>query len=285
MNWGVFDYAGPTALAWTAYLVSLATMLAVLVGSAWLLWRRKWLWGAYPVPLFLVGCLLWTFFGGNLDHAWLYLQENANRSYGTYAALTFATAFLPPSGETGRGALLHVATRDSGFAKGRPVAVERRDGHVVALYDDEDYPGGVTTLDGRPVETGTRFRSTRLLTSLIPYFEMPTAKTVAVLGDEAMFYEKPLVEAGLKLQDAKDDAPVDILLVAPGPDWQVGADTPTASDWKRYAKRLSKGGVAALHINARLLSQARLKGILSDFRAAFIHYHLWCTGRSDYVLT
>ena len=285
MNWGVFDYAGPTALAWTAYLVSLATLLAILGGSAWLLWRRKWLWGAYPVPLFLVGCLLWAFFGGDLDHAWLYLQENANRSYGTYAALTFATAFLPTGGETGRGAFLHVATRDSGFAKGRPVAVERRDGHVIALFDDEDYPGGVTTLDGRPIETGTRFRSTRLLTSLIPYFEMPTAKTVAVLGDEAMFYEKPLVEAGLKLQDAKDDAPVDILLVAPGPDWQVGADTPAAADWKRYAKRLSKGGVAALHINARLLSQARLKGILADFRAAFIHYHLWCTGRMDYVLT
>lgn len=285
MNWGVFDYAGHTALAWTAYLVSLAVLLSVLGGSAWLAWRRKWVWACFPIPLVLAWGVLWGFCAGPLDHAWLYLQENANRSYRTYAGLTFATAFLPPSGGTGQGALMHLATRDSGFAKGRPVAVEKRDGHVLATYEDEDYPGGVVTHDGRPVDTGARFRSSRLLVSLIPLFEMPTAKTARVLGDEAWLYARPLEEAGVALQPASSDGPVDLLLVAPGPDWQVGADTPAAGDWKRLSKRLSKGGVAALHINARLLSRARMKAILADFRATFVHYHLWCTGRNDYLLT
>lgn len=285
MNWGVFDYAGCTALAWTAYLISLAVLLAVLGGSAWLLWRRKWLWGAYPLPLLLVWGILWAVFGAKLDHAWLYLQENANRSHGTYAALTFATAFLPTVGDTGRGALLHVATRDSGFAKGRPKTVEKRNGHLFATYEDEDYPGGVTTYDGRPVDTGFRFRSTRLLVSLIPFFEMPMAKNAWVTGDEAWLYAKPLADAGLKMLTDRESNPVDVLLVAPGPDWQVGADTPSAADWKRWSQRLTKGGVAALHIDARLMSRARFKALLDDFRATFIHYHLWCTGRYDYVLT
>ncbi len=285
MNWGIFDYAGPTAIAWTAFFVSLAVVLLVLGGSVYLACRKKFLWAAYPVPLLMAWGILWSVFGARLDHAWLYLQENAHRAYGTYVALTFATAFLPPRGGTGRQALLHVATRDSGFAKGKPVSVTHERGHTIARYEDEDYPGGVITYDGRPIETGFRFRSSRLLISLIPYFEMPTAQSACVLGDEARFYEKPLAEAGLKLVGAKEDTPVDVLLVVPGPDWQVGADTPTAGTWKKLQRRLTRGGVAALHINARLLSQARFKRILADFRATFIHYHLWCTGRSDFLLT
>ena len=79
MNWGVFDYAGSTALAWTAYLVSLAVVLTILGGSVWLLLRRKWIWAAYPLPLLIVWGILWGIFGARLDHAWLYLQENARR--------------------------------------------------------------------------------------------------------------------------------------------------------------------------------------------------------------
>ena len=285
MNWSVFDYAGNTAIAWTAYLVSLAVLIAVIGVCAFLLIRRKWLWAAFPLPLLVVWGVLWGSFGARLDHAWLYLQENANRSHGTYVALTLATAFLPTSGDTGRAALMHIATRDKGFAKGRPASVRREDGHEWATYNDEDYPGGVTTYDGCPVDTGSRFRSTRLLISLIPYLEMPTARTALVIGDEAWLYEKPLKAAGLKLEEAKGDSPVDVLLVAPGPDWAVGADTPGAAEWSRLAKRLSKEGVAALHIDARLMSQARFRRILADFRATFVHYHLWCTGRYDYVLT
>ncbi|MGN0847772.1 MAG: tetratricopeptide repeat protein, partial [Kiritimatiellia bacterium] len=283
MNWNIFEYAGRTALAWAALMASLAVLLAILGASGYLLWRRRWVWGAFPLPLLAVWGVCWGFFGPKLDHAWLYLQENANRAYSTYVGLTFATAFLPPNGGEGRGAFLHIATRDSGFAKGRPVAVERTGGHVLARYEDEDYPGGVTTLDGRPVDTGYRFRGARLLVSLIPLFEMPSAKTFRVEGEEAAFYAPPLSEAGLREQ-AKG-APADIVLVAPGPDWEAGADTPAVADWRRIAEGLSRDGVAALHLDARLLSRARLKRILADFRVVFTHYRLWCTGRHRYVLT
>ncbi len=284
MNWNIFDYAGHTALAWTALMVSLAALLAVLGGSAFLLVRRKWLWGAFPLPFLLIWVVCWLFFGPKLDHAWFYLQNNVKRTYSTYVGLTFATAFLPPLGDEGRQAFVHIATRDSGFAKkGSPVSVEEKDGHVIARYEDEDYPGGVTTFDGRPVDTGYRFRSGRLLVSLIPLFEMPAAKTVRVEGEEAAFYTQPFVDAGLKVEESA--AYTDIVLVAPGPDWEVGVDTPSVSDWRRIAEGLSQGGVAALHIDARLLSRARFKRILADFRAVFTHYRLWCTGRHQYVLT
>ena len=284
MNWGVFDYAGRTALAYAALATSVLAVLLVLGVSAWLAVRRRWILAAFPLPLLACWGLLWGFVGPRLDHAWLYLQENANRGYATYAALTFATAFLPPSGGLGRGAFVHVATRDSGFAKGRPSSVRRADGHVWETYEDEDYPGGVTVFDGRPVDTGFRFRETRLLSSLIPLFEMPVAKTARVVGDEAWLYGKPLADAGLALLDEADASPADILLVAPRPDWIAGADTPDAAGWRRLRRGLAKGGVAALRLDARLLSRARLKGVLADFRAVFPNYRLWCTGRSDYVL-
>ena len=277
---GIFEYAGRTALAWTALCGAWTLVLALLGASAVLLWRRKWLWGAFPLPLFVLWVVAWLVFGPRLDHAWRYFQENARRTYGTYAALTCATALLPPLGSEGANAFAHVATRDTGFAKGTPRTVRREGGHVWKTYVDEDYPGGVTTLDGRPVETGLRFRSTRLLVSLIPLFEMPTARTLHVTGVEAELYARPLVEAGLT---RKEQGPVDLVLVAPGPDWADGAPTPR--DWRRLADGLARGGVAALHLDARLLSRARLKQILADFRAVFGHYRLWCTGRLDYVLT
>ena len=43
--------------------------------------------------------------------------------------------------------------------------------------------------------------------------------------------------------------------------------------------------MAALRLDGRLLSRARLKGILADFRAAFTHYRMWCVGLHDYVVT
>ena len=217
MNWNLFDYAGHTALAYTALAVSFGVVLAVLGTSAFLLWRRKWIWAAFPVPLLVLWGILWWIFAPRLDHAWLYLQENARRSAATYAGLTFATAFMPPSGETGRGAFVHIATRDTGFAKGRPVAVRREGGHTWATFADEDYPGGVTTFDARPVETGYRFRGTRLLVSLIPLFEMPTARTARVEGAEAWLYARPLGEAGPTLLRAEQTVQPDTVLLAPGP--------------------------------------------------------------------
>ena len=127
------------------------------------------------VPAVCVAAYLvaWLWAGPHLDHAWLYLQQDAGRRASTYAALTFASAVLPPLGETGRGAFVHLATRDTGFAKGKPVSVEKVDGREVARYVDEDYPGGVTTLNGRPVDTGFRFRATRRLPALVALAEMP----------------------------------------------------------------------------------------------------------------
>jgi len=281
----LFDYAGHTALAWTAFSVALAVLLALVALFAWLLWRRKWAWALFPLPLVFAWGILWSACGARLDHAWLYLQQNANRSYSTYVGLTFATAFLPPVGVSGRGAFNHLAARDLGFAKGRPLSATRRGRRVWTEHADEDYPGGVTTVDGRTVATGTRFRATRQLTGLIPLFDRPRARTARVVGEEAPLYGPILSSAGLELKPAEGEEPADIVYVTPAPDWLVGADTPSVADWRRLSRRLSEGGLAALHLDARLLSRARLKGLLADFREVFAHYRVWCTGRYDYVLT
>ena len=280
----VVTYAGPTALANLAGWLALLLVVATGILSVRFLVQRKWLKAAFPVPVLALWAVLWGFVAPRLGHAWLYLQEDAHRSYADYVGLTLASAFVPPSGSEGRDAFLHVATRDSGFAKGTPVSVTTVDGRRVAVYEDEDYPGGVTTWDGRPVDTGARFRETRVLTSLVPLFEMPSAKTVRVVGDEAALYARPLQEAGLTLLGPKDDTPADIVFSAPKPDWIADADTPDARTWRALRDGLAKDGVAALHLDARLLSRARLKGILADFRAVFGTYRLWCTGRQDYVL-
>ena len=295
MNWHVFEYEGPTALAWAALLASVATFVALAVFFGWLLWRgtrrgvplrRRLLCLGVPCACAIAYFVAWLWAGPYLDHAWLRLQQDAGRRSATYAGLTFATAFLPPWGETGRGAFVHLATRDAGFAKGKPISVARVDGREVARYADEDYPGGVTTLDGRPVDTGFRFRATRRLPALIALAEMPTARTVRVVGGEAAFCTNVFAEAGVKILPGVDGkTPADIVFVAPLPDWMAGSDMPDADGWKRLAAGLAKGGVAALRLDGRLLSRARLKAILADFRAAFTHYRMWCVGRKDYVVT
>ena len=284
MNWCLFDYAGCTALARASLALSALVVLALAALWVWLLLRRKWIWAAFPLPLLVLWGLLCLIVGPRLDHAWFYLQQNAGRRYAQYVGLTLASAFVPPAGMQGRGAFLHVATRDSGFAKGRPASVRREGGHVWEIYADEDYPGGVTVYDGRPVDTGYRFRDTRVLTSLVPLFEMPAAKTARVIGDEAWLYARPLAEAGVKVLSAGDDAPADIVLAAPAPDWMNGSDLPDVAGWRRVRASLARGGVAALHLDARLLSRARLKGVIAAFREVFGGYRLWCTGRLDYVL-
>lgn len=285
MNGALFDYAGRTALAWTAFGASLAVALALLALFAFLLLRRKWLWATFPLPLFLAWAVAWTSAGPALDRAWLYLQQNANRSYATYVGLTFATAFLPPVGRSGAGAFNRLAMRDLGFAGGRLAQAWRQGGRDWARLEDEDYPDGVTTVDGRPAATGARFRATRLLTGLIPLFEMPNATSARVVGAEAPLFVETLRRAGLEIRGEEDAAPADIVYVVPGPDWQTGADVPDAAAWRRLSKGLARGGLAALHVDARLLARARLKGVLSAFKEAFGSYRLWCTGRFDYVVT
>lgn len=298
MNGAVFDYAGSTSLAYLAFALAAGVVLALVVLEAILLvrifkfsnapksaWMRRFAPALFPVPLVALWLGAAWLVGPRLDHAWLYLQENASRAYSTYAGLTFATAFLPTFSDAGRGAFIHVATRDTGFAKGSPVSVQRKDGHVLARYVDEDYPGDVMTMDGRPVDTGFRYRHVRACPALISLFVMPGAKSARVLGAEAEFYSKPFAEAGLKILDASAKTPSDIVLVAPEPDWIVGSDFPDRSFWQKVSGMLTKTGVAALHLDARLLSRSRLKGMTADFRAVFGHYFLWCVGRNDYVVT
>ena len=295
MNWHVFDYAGPTALAWAALVASFVALVLLAALFGWLVWRgarsgvplrRRLLLIGIPCACVVAYFVAWLWAGPHLDHAWLYLQQNAGRRSSTYAALTFATAFLPPLGNTGRNAFVHLSARDTGFAKGRQIHAGTMNGRKVARYEDEDYPGGVTTLDGRPVDTGFRFKATRRLPSLIALAEMPAARTVRVVGAEAAFCTNSFAEAGVKVllgDDAK--TPADIVFVAPLPDWMVGSDMPDAAGWKRLSAGLAKGGGVALRLDGRLLSRARLKAILADFRAAFRHYRMWCVGRKDYVVT
>ena len=295
MNWHVFEYAGPTALAWAALLTSAMAVVVLAALFGWLVWHGVRRGSTLRCRVFCIGVpvvcvtayfVTWLWVGPYLDHAWLYLQQDAGRRASTYAVLTFATAFVPPLGETGRGAFVHLATRDAGFAKGTPMSVEQVDGREVARYVDEDYPGGVTTLDGRPVDTGFRFRATRRLPALIALAEMPAARTVRVVGAESAFFTNVFAEAGIKILGKENvSAPADIVFVAPLPDWMTGSDMPDAGGWKRLAANLSRGGVVALRLDGRLLSCARLKGILADFRAAFTHYRMWCVGRKDYVVT
>ena len=75
------------------------------------------------------------------------------------------------------------------------------------------------------------------------------------------------------------------MLVASQPDWLKGTDFPTADEWSRIAGLCATGGLVALHIDARRLSRGRMKGILSEFRAAVGPYLMWCIGAHDYVVT
>ncbi len=301
MNFCVYDYAGPTLLAQTAFYTSIVVLavLAALCGF--------WLYRAFKgdvkaakiraisIPLALVALYAGAawFFGPLIDKSWTFLKENPRRTYGSYVGLTWVSAFMPSIGERGENAFIHLASRDSGFAKGTPVSVENVGGHEIATYRDEDYAGDVVTFDGRPVVTGKRFEATRILTALIPCFEMPAARTARIVGRESFVYSPHLQKAGLAVDvsdgvlsrgvDVSDAC--DIMLVTPEPDWIVGSDMPDAEDWGKLANSLSTNGIAALHIDARLLSMARLKGILADFRSVFGHYHFWCVGRHDYVIT
>ena len=137
-----------------------------------------------------------------------------------------------------------------------------------------------------PVDTGYRFRQIRLYPACIAMFLHPSAQSARVVGAEAEFYRKPFDTAGVKvLDEASGTSQADILLVAPRPDWLTGTDFPAGDDWQRLAGLRAEGGQVAVHIDMRRLALGRLKGILSEFRAAFGPYFLWCIGANDYVVT
>ena len=293
----VYEYAGPTLLARTAattgcvVLAALAATLAILCVRAvrrGLSWRR--FSAVHATALLALAYLaLWLAAGPALDHAWWYLQENVRRSYSTYRALTWATALLPPRGEKGRGTFVHLATRDTGFAKGQPRRVERAEGHETAYYLDEDY-GEVVTLDDRPLVTGTRYAATRKLVSLVPLFEVPRARRALVVGAESGFYADELKLAGIEVATAPSlsagaEGVFDLALVCPEPEWICGSERPDAMLWARLVAKIDRAfGAVALHLDARLLPASRAKRLLEDFRGAFGAVRVWCVGRYDWVL-
>lgn len=295
MPFPVYDYAGPTLLAktagWTGFAVILAVavfLVAMSVRSAKRgvrLLRFSWL--HVTVLAVLAYALAWFCAGPKLDHAWWYLQENVKRSHKTYRALTWATAFMPPRGATGRDAFIHIATRDSGFGKGRPYKAERSGARIKEYFRDEDY-GEIVTIDRRPVSTGTRFAAMRKTISLVPLFEVPTAKKALLAGPESEFYAAPLKAAGLDVETTaavgKGKGKFDFALVCLEPEWVVGAEFPSAEQWKALMSLVdSEYGAVAVHVDARLLPAARAKGLLEELNALFPSGRLWCTGRFDWV--
>ncbi len=191
--------------------------------------RRKWSWRlklAVTAVLVLGYAVAGVTFTPALRHAWVYLQENATRKYSTFLGLSAASLAMPWCWGDRQRACINLATRDYGFARGRPYKVERRDGHEYAYFADEDYGGDVITRDGWPIVTGEKFKATRLLTKLLPY--------------------------------ALGAARVGTVTNAPLP---------------------------ARQIDGRLLSMARMKGVLEDIRAELGDFDLWCIGRHDYLAT
>ncbi len=295
MPFPVYDYAGPTLLAktagWTGFSVLLAAT-ALLVAMSVRSIRRgvrplRFSWLHLTVAAGLAYLTLWLVAGPMLDHAWWYLQENVKRSYSTYRALTWASAFLPPRGDTGRGAFVHLATRDNGFGKGKPCKVEKSGAHLKQTFVDEDY-GTVIALDGRPIFTGSRFASTRKTISLVPLFEVPTAKSAILAGPEAEFYDAPLRKAGVDVKVSPDVGEVsgkyDFALVCLEPEWIVCAERPSAEQWKRISDSVdAEYGVVAIHIDGRLLPAGRAKGVLEELRTVFPSARLWCAGKFDWV--
>ena len=145
---------------------------------------------------------------------------------------------------------------------------------------------GETTVDDRPVDTGYRFRHIRLYPACVALFLKPSAQSARVVGAEASYFSKPFETAGVKLlKEAEAASPADIVLVASRPDWLTGTDFPTGDEWQRLAGMRAPGGLVVLHVDMRRLSLGRLKSILSEFRAAFGPYFVWCIGANDYVVT
>ena len=141
-------------------------------------------------------------------------------------------------------------------------------------------------VDDIPVDTGYRFRYIRQYPACIAMLLHPSAQSAHVVGAKAQYYCKPFETAGVKvLGEAEFASPSDIVLVVTKPDWLTGTDFPTGGEWQRLANMRAPGGLVALHVDMRRLSLGRLKGILSEFRAAFGPYFVWCIGANDYVVT
>ncbi|MDD4102474.1 MAG: tetratricopeptide repeat protein, partial [Kiritimatiellae bacterium] len=209
--------------------------------------------------------------------------------------------------------------RDSGFACGEPVFARRSRHHGFAVYDDRDYDF-VFTLDGRPLIFGNRFHAGRVLSGYIPLLLCPEAGSAAYCGPQAGLYlpfawragvgsvacagadrqvVKAMLEAeqqigsgtkaesGLKWQRARLDAKgkYDLIVLANEPAWMRGTRRAYGRSLFKKCRSASRpGGITALHVDTRLLSEKRFAAVAEDFAGVFPHVQVWSAGTRDWLL-
>lgn len=209
--------------------------------------------------------------------------------------------------------------RDSGFACGEPVFARRSRHHAIAAYEDRDYQF-VFTLDGRPLLFGNRFHTARVLTGYIPLLLCPGADKVAYFGPEAGLYMPFAVRAGagsvvcagadrdaVKAMLAAEElvgggeeglaglrwprarlgvkARYDVIFLANEPAWMRGTRRAYSRGlFEKCRKALRSGGITALHLDARLLTERRFAAVAEDFADAFPHVQVWSAGVYDWLL-
>jgi tetratricopeptide (TPR) repeat protein len=217
------------------------------------------------------------------------------------------------------GVFSRLVHRDSGFARGKPVFVRQTRHHAVTAYEDPDYRF-VFALDGRPVLFGNRFHTARTLAGYIPLLLRPECGRAALFGPEAGLYLPFFLRAGvgevsvggiddalLRLSVVADDhltggetdmkgavrrrarlSPkqgYDLVFLAPEPAWMRGTEKAYGRGlFRRCRGALAAGGLVALHLDARALSQRRLAAVARDFAREFPDMQLWCAGAYDWLL-
>ena len=103
-----------------------------------------------------------------LEHDFVYLQENMNRTFAEYRTLCLWSCLYPWELPRARTTYIQLATRDLAFA---PKNAPARQEGTKKYYDDDDFLGEVVTENDWPVKTGERFREMWLLRRLIPQIE------------------------------------------------------------------------------------------------------------------
>jgi len=228
----------------------------------------------------------------------------------------FFTSAFDVDGVLSEGTFGRLVHRDSGFALGQPVAAHNSLRHTVSIYDDPDYKF-VFALDGRPVMFGSRFHTSRTLSAYVPLIIRPESSRVLLAGAEAGLYAPFFVRAGVKdisicgadrtvvrLAVEKDavscgdascrmenikrggfSSRYDLVYLTPEPVYMRGsAGYFSKLAFRRASDALTLNGVAALHFDARGLSQKSFASVAGAMRSVFPYMQLWCTGVYDWVL-
>ena len=247
----------------------------------------------------------------------------AGRAALAVAPLVAVVLFVSRPGDKRRllheNVFARLVCRDSGFACGEPVFARRSRHHGFAVYEDRDYDF-VFTLDGRPLIFGNRFHAARVLSGYIPLLLCPEAGSVAYCGPQAGLYlpfasragvervacagadrqavkamldaEQRIgsgakVESGLKWQRARLGAKgkYDLIVLANEPAWMRGTRRAYGRGLFKKCRSASRpGGITALHVDTRLLSEKRFAAVAEDFAGVFPHVQVWSAGAHDWLL-